>query len=737
MKIQKINLYTAINTNNFAPQNNKKQQEERPQIKSFNPPAYKDFNISFGNRLFRTPSNFFEFNQDRLPQSMKEYLNLDYDDRKNMPPAQMWKTVFVDVKNAKNFEEVKKLYPTEPLFENLKDYNGKAQSSVISQVQALSDEFETTPLFKDGTSNLGMYLLKKIYYDGKVVKEINKDFSNDINEAYQGLIDKPITNDTTRAYGIKFPNVAFWNSFVVTRDDFPYVYTPKSNIGDRSQTVHTSKQSKETSLFEVPRAPQKKKFGNLKDWEIDKISNAMVKGRGNKAETEKQMKKANIQNNEALAFVAKYIGEINSIVLDRLHVPMEMRDYFGKENEIPKTQQEKFKEFWQNPEMNHYRSILMKDTIKLFFNDFGADGNNKDFQQLLDYAHGIKLARLEEQARHDELQKDYEEKLAIFDEPKTEEVKPAVTEVIDDVDDDEEAEKLKKYNELLDDVRRQYGIKPYEIDTEQGKVIILSDLNEALGEVLKEQNKFLPKAFLNQYVAGMQANSDATEALMLTTILNAKGVKNLPKDDRLMALDKAISTLYMISLDYQNSHKTETRAAKQALVDAYIKMGQGQLKPAIFGLNLLDFAQFFPTTAPNAQEFILENQGDISKKYAEYKKPLTDYEIHRLVPMINKYIREYDPSKSIVKNSKAFSNIPATIVDVKYAIADTPFKKQLFEKGMTKYLSRYGGSARFLLNKKMPEDLKAAKFEELFCDYVQDEGMDDRNLFEAFGDILK
>ena len=101
----------------------------------------------------------------------------------------------------------------------------------------------------------------------------------------------------------------------------------------------------------------------------------------------------------------------------------------------------------------------------------------------------------------------------------------------------------------------------------------------------------------------------------------------------------------MISLDYQNSHKTETRAAKQALVDAYIKMGQGQLKPAIFGLNLLDFAQFFPTTAPNAQEFILENQGDISKKYAEYKKPLTDYEIHRLVPMINKYIREYDPSK--------------------------------------------------------------------------------------------
>ena len=735
MKIQKINLYTAINTNNFAPQNNKKQQEERPQIKSFNPPAYKDFNISFGDRLFRTPANFFEFNQDRLPQSMKEYLNLDYDDRKNMPPAQMWKTVFVDVKNAKNFEEVKKQYPTEPLFENLKDYNGKAQSSVISQVQALSDEFETTPLFKDGTSNLGMYLLKKIYYDGKVVKEINKDFSNDINEAYQGLIDKPITNDTTRAYGIKFPNVAFWNSFVVTRDDFPYVYTPKSNIGDRSQTVHTSKQSKETSLFEVPRAPQKKKFGNLKDWEIDKISNAMVKGRGNKAETEKQMKKANIQNNEALAFVAKYIGEINSIVLDRLHVPMEMRDYFGKENEIPKTQQEKFKEFWQNPEMNHYRSILMKDTIKLFFNDFGADGNNKDFQQLLDYAHGIKPARLEEQARHDELQKDYEEKLAIFDEPKTEEVKPAVTEVIDDVDDDEEAEKLKKYDELLDDVRRQYGIKPYEFDTEQGKVIILSDLNEALGEVLKEQNKFLPKAFLNQYVAGMQANSDATEPLMLTTILNAKGV-NLPKDDRLMPLDKAISSLYLLSLDFQNENKIESRAAKQAIIDVFADLEKKNLNPTVFSFSIIDFSNIFKELNSDLSNFFANKQNEIDKKYMEYKTPLTDYEIHRLIPLMNKYLRQYDPKKTITKGSSRYGQIPRAILEVRDATVENQFKKQLFEKSMTKYFKNYGGSARLLLNKKISDELKAAKFEEIFCDYFKEEGSSDNSLYETISSMI-
>lgn len=117
----------------------------------------------------------------------------------------------------------------------------------------------------------------------------------------------------------------------------------------------------------------------------------MVKGKGNSDETKKRLRKSNIRDNESLNFVAKYMGEINSIVLDRMHVSDEMKSYFNSPDKMNKTQQEKFTNFWQNPEMNKLQSVLMKDTIKLFFNEYGVDSNNEDFQSLLEYAHtGIK-----------------------------------------------------------------------------------------------------------------------------------------------------------------------------------------------------------------------------------------------------------------------------------------------------------------------------------------------------------
>lgn len=43
--------------------------------------------------------------------------------------------------------------------------------------------------------------------------------------------------------------------------------------------------------------------------------------------------------------------------------------------------------------------------------------------------------------------------------------------------------------------------------------------------------------------------------------------------------------------------------------------------------------------------------------------------------------------------------------------------KYIFDKEIAKYLSRYGGSARFFLDKKIPEEYKMAKMEEIICNY--------------------
>lgn len=269
---------------------------------------------------------------------------------------------------------------------------------------------EGKTLFKNGNDNLGLYLLKKVYLEGKTLKEINKDFEKDISVYYKGL--SPIQYETLSAYGIKFPNSAFWKSFTATREDFPYEYKPRKVIATRIQG------GQKTTLQEnLPKKTkvEKGKFADVKDWEIDKLAKAMVGGKGNVEATKKQMKKQNIRDKESLSFVARYMKQINSIVLDRMHVSDEMKSFFNQANNLSATQQEKFTKYWQNPSLNELQSTLMKDTIKLFFEEYGVDGNNENFKRLLNYAdNGIKQERMlpanhaEKQAMYDDLFANYD-----------------------------------------------------------------------------------------------------------------------------------------------------------------------------------------------------------------------------------------------------------------------------------------------------------------------------------------
>ena len=124
--------------------------------------AYRDFNVSFGERLNRTPENFYEqpFNRKNMPKLMKEYLFRDYEDRQKMPPYQMLRTVYADLKDIESLDLVPH---DEPLFQNLtNEPNRTARKGLVFEVQELKSEMGHTPLFKDGSSNLGMYLLRKI-----------------------------------------------------------------------------------------------------------------------------------------------------------------------------------------------------------------------------------------------------------------------------------------------------------------------------------------------------------------------------------------------------------------------------------------------------------------------------------------------------------------------------------------------------------------------------------------------
>lgn len=710
MKVHKINFLPG-NYNVSKPEIQEQNLGSERRINSYNPHAYMDYNISFTERLFRTPANFYStpFNKNGMPETMKAYLNDDYDDRRNMPPIQMWKTVFAQINEAEDLNDVKRFYPEEPLFDNLKDFKGKAKDSVIGEIQALEDEFDSTPLFKDGSSNFGLYLLKKVYYDGKGLNEINKDFKNDINDEYKGLIEKDINNSTTRAFGIKYPNLAFWNSFVVTRDDFPYVYKPK-------KALNTSENERKIPAENTSPRPkiEKKKFEKIKDWEVNKLADALIKGKGSKTETNKRIRKSNIQDEDSLNFAAKYFGEINSIVNDRLHVSEEMIDYFNNYDNLDKTQQEKFEAYWKNPQLNKLQSILMKDTIKLFFDAYGADGNNEEFQNLLEYAHNIKPERMKKQEEHLQLQQEYENALGIFEEP--EKINTSSdNNVMVEFDDDDDGDKLAHYQKLFDNLKKEYDVDSYDFDTEIGRVTIVSNLKEALAESIQSKYDILPKQFVNKYLKFVLSQSDIinNNGYILTTLLNEKGIK-LPQDDRLISAEQAEEITCKLYQEFSDTNKKEQTAAQQALIDNLIGITDAEIAPELFRFGALEFPEIIRDDDPKIIDFLHNKSSQINKNYNEYKQPLSISEAYKAALSIIDLLRRYNPENTINKFEVPFKGAN-TIINAMSVFVRSKNNNDMnnFKKDLITFLQEYGGAARFLLKKDVPENLRMAKMEQI------------------------
>lgn len=724
MKVQRIHFITP----NYRISVNDKKKNE----KDFTPAgipasfAYRDFNINFAGtdgsgRLFRTPANFYStpFNKKGMPDTMKAYLNADYEDRQNMPPIQMWKTVFADINYADSLEDVKILFPEEPLFRNLKNNPNKARTSLISQIQTLQEEFGETPLFKDGQSDLGLYLLKKVYLEGKQMSEINKDFQNDISDEYKGLIDKKIDYSTTAAFGIKFPNVAFWNSFVVTRDDFPYVYKPR-NITEPPTVKPRVK--KELSLEDIKRdaleAERKRKFKPT-DYEVKQLTDAVLDKKPKSALD--KIRKRGGQNAESASFVEKYFSPIMSVALEKINASDEMRDFFQNPENMSTSTKERMQKYWrEHPHFRALQSMAIKDTIKLFFEAYGADGNNDVFQDLLKYADSIKPERLERLRRHNELQQEYEQALGIFEPEEKSDVAPINTTVADI---DEEDGDVAKYQKIFEDLKKEYNVESYDFVTSAGnKVSIISNLREALEEHIQAEMAFLPQAFTRNFINFVQKNPKVNDSYILTTLLSAKGIE-LPEDKRLMPLEDAETLTLELYQEYTDKYPEDVRAAQQAITDTFINFSKDEITPELFRLGVFEFVNLSHAMSSDSQKSIKDELKKTSEKYMAYKRPLSDAEIRKATITVIDLLRKYNPDNSIIKkNEHTFSGFDTVFGAISLLIKnkDMAKPKDDIKKNISNYLKQYGGAARFFLDKSMPESLKTAKMEQFLCNYAYD-----------------
>ncbi len=335
----------------------------------------KGFVPYFGARLHRTPENFFsqEFNLENMPTTVKNYLMKNYESNKNKKPMQLQKEAFADLELCENIDDIKEMYPDEPLFKNLKKLSTlRSPHGYLYDLRHKCNK-DNNAVLKSG-EDLTVYLVKKVYLEGKDLKEINEDFKKDVKEELldpEHYPDGYFQYSTLKAIGVNFPSFSYWKSLQATREDkayVPYTYTLDPNR---------------------VRKPREYKPRVISPEQREKMSQRMRLRWAEMSPEEREKQKAKLIANlgeEEANILFKYLSPIMIIATDRANLSDKLVEFFKKEvgnEECPtdlsnptKLQHKKLKKFWtENPKTREEFSTAITETIKAFktANEIGED----------------------------------------------------------------------------------------------------------------------------------------------------------------------------------------------------------------------------------------------------------------------------------------------------------------------------------------------------------------------------
>lgn len=666
MRIAKIN---SVISNYEMTRNLKTQNDENKNIsQGYTTPimnSYQDFNVNFRGR---TPENFYaqEYNVKYMPNEMKKYLAVDYENRKHIPPEQVMGEVFKFIPMADNVEDVKELYPDEELFANLHEASLKGRTGILSDIR-LAREIEKAPLFNDNSDDLGVYLLKKIYMEGKTIREINKDFyEKDLNKAYRGVITQPINYGTTSAYGIRYPKQDFWNSFIATRDEYREFFIanlPKtSKEVSKTNTGHsTASRFVSNSKNETEKAPAKRKF-NLKTYRKKDLKDDIKAGKADKGAIEKAVRKRFTKNDPEASFIVKYLSPIMTVAADRIHLSEEEKA-FAEADKAKNTNGEfMFSRFWKaNPELLEHYSTAITDTIELFEEAYGAGGNisinneyetitkksenqkpidfvSEEFKRLLDYTQTIVPNRTARYQEHDRQQEEWEKHfLSRYGEIK-EEINPAEVEHVN-------------AKESIESIAKGYnGASVYTLKgTDNNDIKIVGNLDEALKEYIFTANDGLPSQF-RELIYRHTIKHPLTDDKLKLSIAVLKHRDKID-DDSIYSLDKTQQLLNDIRADFYQKYAQESFCANMSTGEL---LATNYLKP----LEAYD-GMFFGKTKQFRKkvEGIVctdEEAKKMNEIYARLHKPISTSEAQKIANAMTEWVSHFDENEEARMDS-AFS----------------------------------------------------------------------------------
>lgn len=219
------------------------QKKETPSYKSIGLASrYNDHLLSFKGRVDKGLERFYETNKDRMPVTMRRYVEA-LEDKTRLTPLEAQRRAFAKLETAETIEEVKEAFPDDGFFDNLiNPTESKAKRGIISSIK---ENAELLALSDQGVlknkENLTIYLTKKVFLEGKTIDEINKDLENDLDEDFKADFkfknknkekETPyVYGSTLKALGIKVPDFEYQQSLRYTREGYSDFVGDKISAG--------------------------------------------------------------------------------------------------------------------------------------------------------------------------------------------------------------------------------------------------------------------------------------------------------------------------------------------------------------------------------------------------------------------------------------------------------------------------------------------------------------------------
>lgn len=707
--------------------------------------AYRDFNISFTGR---TPEDFYaqDFNRNNMPRTMRDFLDNDYVNNQHIPPEQMMAEVFKYLEPSEefpkvDFAKVKAIYPKEDLFKNLHPVTINSRKGILSEIKVARD-LSDTPLLKDGSDDFGMYLLKKIYLEGKTLKEISKDFlEKDINDEYKGFITEPVQYSTLDAYGIKYPNRSFWHSFIHTRDEYKkfFVTLPKNTTlpGVNAPSRSHSSSSGSSIQSEVAEKPHKRKF-KLKSHRKNEIERDLINKKSPDMETvKKTVVKRFGKNDPEASFIVKYMSPIMTVAADRAHMSEEIKAFSENEQLNGKSSNGRtlFERFWkENPKMLEVFSAAVTDTIDMFEDIYGVGGMipinsnlekitpktenqkiidfvNPEFLELLTYTQSIEPERAKRYELHDDLQKQWEQHfIERYGNP---EEKVIETEIEDEIVEVPEVNEL-SFEDCLQQEAEKNNASVFKLMAMDGSTVYLTaNLDEVLDDEIKNITRYLPVKYARKFRDNIPKN-ELSDKFKLTIVANKSGQKFA--DSQLMPA-KEYRKEYLKLLSYYYDNYIDERIARFAMIDSILaEAGPKSISPNSYCAAVFEINESMTDATEHAVlEFkkLLKNcKKSIDNKYEYYSKPLTSSEANRIENKIVDLLLKYDASKSMLTDESYKELITMT----KEAIKD-PIKREMFKVYLAQIIEENTYSKALIVKNQPPEFIQA-KFDIFMDDFM-------------------